>query len=221
MSLLSVDELQVTYRTQGGPVPAVRGVAFELARGEVLGLAGESGCGKSTIAGAILRLLPKGTDVSGRVLLDDQNVLELKPGKLRAVRWTEASIVFQGAMHALNPVQRIGDQIAEPIILHGQAGERELDGATQICFRHGLRSKSLGYGDRRDGSRMSSLLQGQRGSDQGHDEEYRNADQRSFQPSVHPTGSIDLRLRGLSTLLEEDPLLLVQLDLVLRGPVHR
>src|SRR5512132_268593 len=125
MSLLSVDELQVTYRTQGGPVPAVRGVAFELARGEVLGLAGESGCGKSTIAGAILRLLPKGTDVSGRVLLDDQNVLELKPGKLRAVRWTEASIVFQGAMHALNPVQRIGDQIAEPIILHGQAGERQ------------------------------------------------------------------------------------------------
>jgi peptide/nickel transport system ATP-binding protein len=116
MSLLSVDELHVTYRTQGGPVPAVRGVAFELARGEVLGLAGESGCGKSTIAGAILRLLPKGTDVTGRVMLDDQNVLELKPGKLRAVRWTEASIVFQGAMHALNPVQRIGDQIAEPII---------------------------------------------------------------------------------------------------------
>jgi oligopeptide/dipeptide ABC transporter ATP-binding protein len=144
MSLLSVDELHVTYRTQGGPVPAVRGVAFRLARGEVLGLAGESGCGKSTIAGAILRLLPKGTDVSGRVLLDDQNVLELKPGKLRAVRWTEASIVFQGAMHALNPVQRIGDQIAEPIILHGQAGEREaLVRAGSLLEQVGLPARRL------------------------------------------------------------------------------
>ena len=144
MSLLSVDELHVTYRTQGGPVPAVRGVAFELARGEVLGLAGESGCGKSTIAGAILRLLPKGTDVSGRVILDDQNVLELKPGKLRAVRWTEASIVFQGAMHALNPVQRIGDQIAEPIILHGQAGEREaLVRAGSLLEQVGLPARRL------------------------------------------------------------------------------
>ncbi len=64
MSLLSVKDLHVTYRTQAGAVPAVRGVGIDLSRGEVLGLAGESGCGKSTIAGAILRLLPKGTDVT-------------------------------------------------------------------------------------------------------------------------------------------------------------
>ncbi len=125
MSLLSVRDLHVTYKTQEGPVPAVRGIGIELTKGEVLGLAGESGCGKSTIAGALLRLLPASTTITGEVLLEGENVLEMKPGRLRAIRWTEASIIFQGAMHALNPVQRIGEQIAEPVILHGQASERE------------------------------------------------------------------------------------------------
>ncbi|MFN2489910.1 MAG: ABC transporter ATP-binding protein [Actinomycetota bacterium] len=122
MRVLSVEGLHVGYRTEGGLVPAVRGVDFELARGEVFGLAGESGCGKSTVAHAILRLLPEGTQMSGRVLLGDADVLEMKPGKLRAVRWMEGAIVFQGAMHALNPVRRIRDQIAEPILIHGQGG---------------------------------------------------------------------------------------------------
>ncbi|MEA2520560.1 MAG: peptide/nickel transport system ATP-binding protein, partial [Actinomycetota bacterium] len=87
--------------------------------------AGESGCGKSTIAGAILRLLPAKTKITGRIELDGNEILELTPGKLRAVRWTAGSIVFQGAMHAMNPVQRIGEQIMEPILVHGQSGERE------------------------------------------------------------------------------------------------
>jgi peptide/nickel transport system ATP-binding protein len=114
-ALLSVRGLHVTYP---GGVPAVRGVGFELAQGETLGLAGESGCGKSTIAGAILRLLPRGTKVEGEVLLDGEDVLTMKPGRLRAVRWTEMSIVFQGALHSLNPVQRVGAQIAEAIEVH-------------------------------------------------------------------------------------------------------
>ena len=125
MSVLSVRDLAITYKTQGGPVPAVRGVDFDIDKGEVLGLAGESGCGKSTIVNAILRLLPAGTRTDGEILLNGEDVLAMKPGRLRAVRWTGASVIFQGAMHALNPVQRIGEQIAEAIVIHGQAGERE------------------------------------------------------------------------------------------------
>ncbi len=125
MSILQVRDLNVAYSTKAGPVPAVRGVDLDVERGEVVGLAGESGCGKSTIAAAILRLLPKETKVEGRISIEGEDILEMSWGRLRAVRWAEASIIFQGAMHALNPVQRIGDQIAEPIILHGQAGEKE------------------------------------------------------------------------------------------------
>jgi peptide/nickel transport system ATP-binding protein len=98
---------------------------MQVRKGEVLGLAGESGCGKSTIAGAILRLLPSKTKIEGSILLEGEDVLSMKPGRLRAVRWTGASIVFQGAMHALNPVRRIGDQIAEAIVVHQQAGDKE------------------------------------------------------------------------------------------------
>ena len=116
-SLLSVRDLHVTYRAAGG-VPAVRGVSFDLAAGETLGLAGESGSGKSTLAGALLRLLPRGTKVTGEVLLDGEDVLRMRPGRLRAVRWTELAIVFQGALHSLNPVQRVGPQIGEAIELH-------------------------------------------------------------------------------------------------------
>jgi peptide/nickel transport system ATP-binding protein len=125
MSVLSVRDLEVSYKTQAGPIPAVRGISLDIDPGEVLGLAGESGCGKSTVVNAILRLLPAGTTVSGEVLLNGEDVLTMRPGRLRAVRWTGASVVFQGAMHAMNPVQRIGDQLAEAIVLHGQAGEKE------------------------------------------------------------------------------------------------
>jgi peptide/nickel transport system ATP-binding protein len=118
LSLLDVRNLEVTYR---GGAAAVRGVDLALAAGEKLGIAGESGCGKSTLALALLRLLPAGTRIGGEILLDGEDVLTMKWGRVRAVRWAGASIVFQGAMHSLNAVHRVGDQIAEPILLHRKA----------------------------------------------------------------------------------------------------
>ncbi|MER6771403.1 ABC transporter ATP-binding protein [Streptomyces bacillaris] len=113
--LLEVRNLTVTY---GGTVPAVRGVDLRVEAGQKLGIAGESGCGKSTLALALLRLLPATAKLTGEILLDGEDVLTMKWGRLRAVRWAGASIVFQGAMHSLNAVHRVGDQIAEPILLH-------------------------------------------------------------------------------------------------------
>ncbi|WP_247706607.1 ABC transporter ATP-binding protein [Streptomyces liliiviolaceus] len=116
--LLDVRNLEVTYV---GGVAAVRGVDLTVDAGQKVGIAGESGCGKSTLALALLRLLPAGTRVSGEILLDGEDVLTMKWGRVRAVRWAGASIVFQGAMHSLNAVHRVGDQIAEPILLHRKA----------------------------------------------------------------------------------------------------
>jgi len=111
-------DVSVTYRTGTGEVPAVQGVDLDLDRGEIVGLAGESGCGKSTLASTVLRLQPSSALVTGEVLFEGEDVLTLRWGDLRALRWAGASMVFQGALHSLNPVRRVGDQIAEPIHLH-------------------------------------------------------------------------------------------------------
>ncbi|RDG34689.1 ABC transporter ATP-binding protein [Streptomyces corynorhini] len=120
-ALLEIRDLRVTYGFGPSAVPAVRGLDLTLESGSKLGIAGESGCGKSTLALALLRLLPPTATLSGQILLDGEDVLAMKWGRLRAVRWAGASIVFQGAMHSLNAVHRVGDQIAEPVLLHGHA----------------------------------------------------------------------------------------------------
>ncbi|WP_437961498.1 ABC transporter ATP-binding protein [Sorangium sp. So ce119] len=105
--------------TPTGPVCAVDNVSFDIAPGEVLGLAGESGSGKSTVAMAIMRLLrPPAIITGGRVLFAGQDVLSMNEEQLRAFRWRKMALVFQSAMTALNPVLTIGEQIADPIIAH-------------------------------------------------------------------------------------------------------
>jgi peptide/nickel transport system ATP-binding protein len=116
--LLEIEDLEVTYRSASGEIPAVRGVSLTVNAGESVGLAGESGCGKSTLASTILRLQPPNATVSGSIRVDGKDVQTLGWGELRALRWDQAAMVFQGALHSLNPVQRIGDQIAEPILIH-------------------------------------------------------------------------------------------------------
>ncbi|WP_328890466.1 ABC transporter ATP-binding protein [Streptomyces sp. NBC_00316] len=124
MTLLDVRDLSVTYRDGNRDIPAVRGVSFTLDRGETLGVAGESGSGKTTMVLSLLRLLPKNAKVTGQVLFQGEDLLTAKWSTLRAVRWNGASVVFQGAMSALNPVRPIGEQICEPILLHEKVSPR-------------------------------------------------------------------------------------------------
>jgi peptide/nickel transport system ATP-binding protein len=115
---LEFRDVHITYRGRDGDVPAVRGVNLSVAAGSSLGIAGESGSGKSTLISTVLRLQPRSALVTGQVLVDGEDVLGMTFARLRALRWGQASIVFQGALHGLNPLQRIGEQIAEPITVH-------------------------------------------------------------------------------------------------------
>jgi ABC-type glutathione transport system ATPase component len=109
--LLEVEDLQVWFELEGrGELHAVQGVNLSLEPGERLGLVGESGCGKTTTALAIMGLLPSSASVSGRVLLEGDDILAGGEEAIRPHRWVDIAIVFQGAMNALNPVYTIGSR---------------------------------------------------------------------------------------------------------------
>jgi peptide/nickel transport system ATP-binding protein len=118
--VLEVGELEVHYPTPHGPLKAVDGVSFELARGERLGLIGESGSGKSTIALALMRLIkPPGRVAGGRIMLDGIDLLSLNEEEMRQVRLAQIALVTQGAMNSLNPVLRVRPQMIDAMHAHG------------------------------------------------------------------------------------------------------
>jgi peptide/nickel transport system ATP-binding protein len=123
--VLAVEDLHVWFELeQGGELHAVRGVDFSLQPGERFGLVGESGCGKTTTILALMGLLPPSACVAGRVLFEGSDILARGEETVSPHRWTDVAMVFQGAMNAFNPVKRIGEQIAEPMKLHGMAEGR-------------------------------------------------------------------------------------------------
>ncbi len=119
-AFLNIEDLVVEYVSGGKTVHAVNGVTFDLEKGKTLGLVGETGAGKTTIAKAILRLLPEpqATVKNGRIMLDGEDLLTFPETKMRNVRGNVVTMVFQDPMTALNPIMKVGDQIAEVIKKH-------------------------------------------------------------------------------------------------------
>ena len=123
--MLEVNDLSVRLQTQRGPANAIRGVSFGLQRGETLGLVGESGCGKSITAMALMGLLPESAVVSGSIRFEGQELVGRPDASMRRLRGNRIGMIFQEPMTALNPVHTIGDQVAEPLRLHRNMGHAQ------------------------------------------------------------------------------------------------
>ncbi len=145
-SLLNVKDLRLQYRTSRGGLRAVDGVSFDVRRGEALVILGESGCGKTSLAKALLRMLPRNVQhCSGQVLIDGVDTMTFSEERFRReVRWVRISMVMQAAMNALNPVVRIGDQVAEPLRVHqGWTRPRALQRARETLTKVGVATDFL------------------------------------------------------------------------------
>jgi peptide/nickel transport system ATP-binding protein len=134
--LLEVKDLQTHFPTRSGLVRAVDGVSFYLDRGELLGLVGESGCGKSITALSVMRLIaPPGKIVSGEILFEGRDLLKLSDAKMRQMRGDDIAMIFQDPMTSLNPVFTVGEQIAEALRLHRKLPRKEARLATIEAMR--------------------------------------------------------------------------------------
>ncbi|HEM47042.1 MAG TPA: ABC transporter ATP-binding protein, partial [Alphaproteobacteria bacterium] len=142
--LLQVIDLEVKYRTREGVLTAIRGARFEVNRGEIVGIVGESGCGKSTVASAVMRLLPPNGEISGgQILLHGEDLARLGQGEMRQLRGRDMSMIFQDAMTSLNPVFRIDQQMIDAQRAHmtslSERSDRALRGrAVQMLDRVGI-----------------------------------------------------------------------------------
>ena len=147
MPLLNVEHLKVYFKTMRGYVKAVDNISFQVEKGEAMGLAGESGCGKTTTALAILKILPSnGKILGGRIMFKGTDLTQLEEEELRnKIRWKGISLIFQGAMNALNPIKKIGDQISEAILLHEPqvSNEEAMERAAKLLELVGIEPSRL------------------------------------------------------------------------------
>ncbi|WP_210603291.1 ATP-binding cassette domain-containing protein [Brevibacterium oceani] len=165
MTDLSFENVSITYRSSSdrGDVVAVKDVSLDLPAGATLGIAGESGSGKSTLIMSALRLLPKSARLDGRVLLGGKDLQDLNFGQIRAVRWAQASIVFQGALHSLNPVREVGGQIIEALTHHAKGTwttpEKRRDRMFELLSEVDLdRSKAIAYPHELSGGQKQRIM---------------------------------------------------------------
>ena len=146
--LLQLENLSVTFATADGPLPAVRSANLCLHEGETVCLVGESGCGKSLTAKSILQLTPPNAVLDGRILLYGQNLLELSEKEMRSVRGRQVGMIFQEPMTSLNPVLKIGDQVAEPLRLHqGMNRSEAREAAIELLTEVGIPAPQSRYDD--------------------------------------------------------------------------
>ena len=136
--LLQIEDLRLYFRTQQGVLHAVDGVSLNLRRNEAMVILGESGCGKTSLTKAILRLLPRNVHTySGTVKINGQDVMQLSDEEFRQqVRWVKISLVPQAAMNSLNPVLKVGEQVAEPLLIHSGMRRAEALERTADAFQH-------------------------------------------------------------------------------------
>lgn len=135
MSILEVKDLCVFYRVGDRWLKAVRNVFLDLERGEALGIIGETGCGKTSIALSIMKLLPRnGKIFGGRILFDGVDLANLSENEMRNIRGNRISMIFQGAMNALDPLCRVGDSLAEALRAHKKISRSEASEEVKDLF---------------------------------------------------------------------------------------
>ncbi|MCD8510729.1 MAG: ABC transporter ATP-binding protein [Bacillus sp. (in: Bacteria)] len=145
MALLEVKDLDIDYVTEKGPLKAVSDISFTLEEGERLGLVGESGCGKTTLAKSLMRLLPSnGVIPKGELIFKGEDLVKKSNEEIRKLRWKEISMIAQSAMNALDPVYRVGDQIVEAIQAHTTMSDSDaMSRAGELFELVGLEKKRL------------------------------------------------------------------------------
>jgi oligopeptide/dipeptide ABC transporter ATP-binding protein len=157
-TLVSVQDLSVTYQTRIGPVSAVDHVSFEIQKGEILGLVGESGCGKSTLGKALMRLIEPPAEISsGHIIFEGEDIMAYDEEKMRDFRGRRTSMIFQDPMTSLNPMQRVDDHLIEAIQVHEPKTSRE-----KALERSSVLIERLGIGLNRLGSYPHQLSGGMR-----------------------------------------------------------